>query len=265
MQCFKTLGDSFALLFKNYILFVPLLISTLLSLVTVPLFYSLNLVEGFSPGKLVALVVSVFILGAVSFIMHLWLYGLIKMVIERKKVSYSKSFKQGMELAPNIILVSLIVLGLGLIAVMIGGIAALLTMGIFYLSSVAGFIVATILILCGSILLIFFGLSLSYVWSIIIVENKGPWEIIKLSYYTFMRHKSATLKLGLTALLVSIIAYLPLLIFQILSNIFIGNEIATRGLMFSFYNQLLNIPLVIVSLVLMIYYTLAYLQLKKKK
>lgn len=259
---FKTLKESFQLVFKNQVLFVPLLISTLLGLAAIPLFTMFNFVEDISLLKLALLIFSAFILGAVNIMIHLWLYALIKNVIEKKKVSFSKSFKQGLQLAPKVLMVLLIILGLMLLAVVVGGIAALVSVGVFYLSSVIGFIFVAVLIILSIIFLFVAGLSLSYITSIIIMEDTSALETVKLSYSLFMKHKGLTLKLGLMAFLVSMLAYLPLLIFQF-QSFFLDYQMLAQTPMFSLYSQLFGIPVIIASLIMNIYYILAYLKMKK--
>ncbi|GEM_PF-6412104 len=201
-----------------------------------------------------------FIVGIISIFMRLWLYGLLKNILSKKKVSLSQSFYDGVRLIPILIVVILIVAGFFLLALFALGIAALITAGIFYLSPIAGLIVMIPLIICGIILLIAACLSLSYVTPIVIMENVDAWKAIKSSYQLFMKHKATTLALGLLSVLISFLAYLPVLIYQIPRGDFFGNQQVS---LFSLPNQLVSIPLAVAQLFLLVLYVLAYLRIKK--
>jgi len=262
----KTLGDSFALTFKNFLLFVPailvLLLNILFSVALIPFTAGINVTNGFSIKAVVLLALFGLFSVILTLIAYGWFFALVKRMVEKKKLKLSEAFSEGLPLSLKY-LKAFFIIGVLFIAI---SVITLIVGGTFSLIPVAGIAFIVILAICEAFFLFLALCASFYLTPIIILEKAGAWKSIKLNYHLFMKHKRHTVKMALLTILIMIVASLPSLTlqFQAIIASFSGQVVEqTPSLSLSLINQLLTIPIQIAIVVITVFYTLAYLKLKK--
>ena len=259
----KTLKESFRLTFKNFFVFLPLAITFLLSFALIP--YSRKFADPASiiSSNTLILIPFIVIFSLVFYlIIYSWLFTLIRTVINKKKSNFSEILK----LAWKLFKVGLILFGLSIIVSIVFVTFSLLIAALAIFIPILGFILAALLGLAFFILLIIISFALFYLAPILIMEDLGALESLKLNYLFFMKHKKNAIKMGLLTILVLIVAYIPLLIIQFSTIIasFKG-QIVQLTTMSLIYNNLLSIPILIAYVVITMFYTISYMKIKRKK
>lgn len=256
----KTLKEAFKLSFKNYLVFVPLALSWLLGLALIPFTWNLNFENGFSVRIFILLFFFSLVSGIVSLVIYGWMYALIRNIVKKRKLNLSEGFFQGLPLAWKRFKVQLLLVFLFMATFLVGGLLALL-----YFIPVIGKGILVILILCAVILLLAAGFALGYMSPILILENYGAGESIRQNYRFFMKHTGHSIAMGLVSILLVLLAVLPLFIFQF-QKIFasLGGQVLQPSLASSLQTQILSLPVLLLEVVIILFYCLAYLQLKKK-
>lgn len=261
---FKTLKESFKQVFKNYQLFVPLILNILFGLATIPFYTNFYSADSFSTSAFVLMMLFVPVSAVAGFLLYGWLFALVRNVAQKKKINLTESFSEGLSLAWKYFKVMLALMLLLIIAAAAIGLITLVGF-LLYLIPVVGIVLIVIVILLIFFLFLVALLALFYLTPIMILEKGGAFDSINLSYHFFMKHKGHTIKMGLITFVLLILAYLPALSFQF-RTIFASfqGQLIQPTIASSLYAQLLSIPVHVLSIIIIMFYCLAYIQLKNK-
>ncbi|MBS3116673.1 hypothetical protein J4421_03700 [Candidatus Woesearchaeota archaeon] len=258
LDVYKRAGS---LLFKNYLLFLPFLLSLIFAGLMAIFFYDdlFAFSKGnFSVERMVSLTLF-FVLGFLfGLFFYSWQFSLIRQVVQKSTVmlrlslslvpSFAwKLFKLGLFaflfsfVAAIIFFIGSVIVGLAFLVPIIG---ILLALVFFFVALVGGFL----------ILILFFELT-----PVLIMEDLGAWQSIKQSYENLASDIPKTLKKALLSMLFLFISYIPVMIVTLI----VGNDklllyMAEKTGTYLLLTDILSFPSFVMTLVVLLFYALLY-------
>jgi hypothetical protein len=258
---FATLWDSLVLVTKNPKVMIPFIITSLLSLLTIPFAvkfqnptYILGNLSILLIYSLVAILFGTFVYG--------WTFSLINQLLIYKKIKFGKSIPKAFSFGIRFVVIMVI-------AVLIIFLAYFALLGILYLASYLGAIflalIALILISAFLVLLLFYSTALMQILPVLIVEDKGISETVRITLRFYLKKKLFSLNMSLVSALAYLILLIPYYIYVV--SIIILGSFSTTIVYTTQQMLIMNLLTIIPNLffvVLAVYYSKSYI-LKKEK
>lgn len=264
------LSESFRLLFKNYVVFAPLLVSFALSVLFVftpyyrqYMFFALQ--ETPPPvNVLIGFFAYVFLLLIVGYIVYGWIMALINSIITNKKFTLLSELKSGLRIAISLFILTLLGILIYIFLIVVIVIAAIIASFLSAASAILGMIFTAILVISG---VLFFLFLISYSMQLIgvmITEKKGPIISIRLAWRHCRKNLGHSLFVFLMSLAIFLAAYLPILavFFGVMGFGNNANMLLLYNAKYNFIFIVGAIPITIAQLWLLVFYGIDY---KKRK